>query len=555
MEKFEQFKAEETPSEEEKISPELEKVESKESVSEITEQEIRDAEVKPYQDPEWKKYWTERLASEIDQLSGPEKQIAEKFIEKKAFAKGEEPYLKRYLTKRFYEAQLKVGGVNEKKIIKNLKRLEQSLEMRAEHLAKTGGPKEKKEARHKAEDKKENLSELIERINKANQFMIGIGQMPIVGRQELKDLEAGSGLSHQYWINRLTPEIDILPEEVQAAIKTKIQGKALSFAENKAFNHYVNKRVAVTKFEISKKLELARLKYRLRDIDAKKNYQEKELAERRKIFFDEAEGKLYTFAGNEKKFITEGDIVADYSWGIKYVPHESVPDNKWRRIRKLADLTQARKRIEHIFNEELINVEGVHTPTTELSLGRIEKKLNEHAMEGVLGERMAQNFLTRVQYNNPQLDFRVEASNVLEDAELKYDFKVVIPEKRRGVAIEGDEMPREEFIETKRRVGIQFIVTKLGRLLRKKTEQITEAAKHIKEEKYTQFVKRPVDDIVLVSLPFKTFKKHFRQWLKEGKPPGGPEQYMTKEEKTRIVKEVFRNFIDLSDEEVEKLVL
>lgn len=50
------------------------------------------------------------------------------------------------------------------------------------------------------------------------------------------------------------------------------------------------------------------------------------------------------------------------------------------------------------------------------------------------------------------------------------------------------------------------------------------------------------------------YTKCFGSWAKK-KPSGGPEQYLTHEEKVRIFKAVTKNFIDLSDEQIQQLVL
>ena len=168
---------------------------------------------------------------------------------------------------------------------------------------------------------------------------------------------------------------------------------------------------------------------------------------------------------------------------------------------------------------------------------------------------MAKNFLIRVTDNNPKLKFKVESSNALEDAKLKYDFKIVTEQKKRGVAIEGDKMPRDEFVSAKKRIGIQFTSTDKGSALKKKQRQIKGIQEKLDQlkSKYQSEIKKPVDDIVLVSLHLDTYKKRFKKWLDNGKPSGGPEQYLDHGEKMKLVEKVTQNFLELSRQEIKDL--
>ena len=316
----------------------------------------------------------------------------------------------------------------------------------------------------------------------------------------------------------------------------KLNGKShlRLMMENKAtassLHWYINRRIAIIKFGAEKRAEMASMKYRLKQIDSGQDYEESEKGKRRNIFY-EAENMVVRREGEEEKKITMGDIAGDYLWGIKYSAGKSLPPPLWRRVSKFIALKDARANIENIFNSELSEVEGVNLPTSSWTYEFIEK----HSEEGVLAERMAQGILLRMQYDNRDLGVRVEPSNALEDAELKYDFKIILPRKKRGVAMEGEELPRPEYEEKKRKLGIQFTVSQNRKYLKHKRLQLEKAKGEIGLEKYRNIIKKPVDDIVLVSVPLKRYSECFKKWLEAGRPSGGPEQYLTGEEREKLV--------------------
>jgi len=305
----------------------------------------------------------------------------------------------------------------------------------------------------------------------------------------------------------------------------------------------------------TKASEMSKLKQRLQDIDKKEDYPEEEAQSRKTLFYDDSESELFVRETRGDKRVTFGDIIADYEWGIKYRPDASVPDKIWRKIRKLSDVTEARINIERAFNQEIVFKEHISLPTTSLSTEFLEEKLNNEGVQGIIAERMAKNFLTRVQHNNPGLEFTVESSNAIEDAELKYDFKIATKQKKRGIAIEGNKISRDELVSVKKRVGIQFTSTKNRSLIRTKKRQISNIQARLEQLKlkYQHLIKKPVDDVVLVALHLDTYRKRFKKWLDNGKPSGGPEQYLDHGEKMQLIGKTTNNFLTLSMREIKNL--
>lgn len=416
-------------------------------------------------------------------------------------------------------------------------------------------------------------------IKRASPEKLDSGQISaIVSDQEKQDLNMGyskgPNLEYtpalQYWIRRLLSEVNILPPSIAEAVRAfdnamrqdnMPTGKALKelFSMRKELAEYIDFRRESLKFNVAKRLEMAKLKQHLYEIDNQGDGSEENLEGGREVFYDSEHGQTFIRVGDEVKPISIGDIVADYDWGIRYKISQDFPPQLLRKTKKLVALTAARRGVEKIFNFELLKIEGVLQGAGEyMDADRIEEKLVRHkgkrlveaTIEGVLAEKMVQGFLIRVQHNNPDLGLKVEAANALEDTELKYDFKILIPDKTRGVAIKGDDLPRDQYVQQKKEIGFQLTVSKK---VGKKRRQIREAKLDL--QKYNNLIKRPVDDIVLLSLPLKTYGQHFMKWFQTGKSSGGPEQFLTRKEKVRILKIATNNFLALTDAEIEKLNL
>lgn len=414
-------------------------------------------------------------------------------------------------------------------------------------------------------------------IKRASPEKLDLGQIAaIVSDQEKQDLMMGyskrANLEYtpalQYWIRRLLSEVNILPPSVAGSVRAFNNamkqdnlptGKALIelYDMRRELAEYIDFRRASLKFNVAKRLEMAKLKQHLYEIDRQDTDPEENSEGRREVFYDQEHQQMFIRVGDKVKPVSVGDVVADYDWGIRYKIDQDLPPQLSRKMKKLIALTATRRGVEKIFNFELLKIEGVSQGAGEnMDADCIEEKLTrykgeratEGSLGGVLAEKMVQGFLIRVQYNNSDLGIKVEAANALEDTELKYDFKILIPDKTRGVAIEGNDLPRDQYVQQKREIGFQLTVSKK---VGKKRGQIRMAKLDL--QKYNNLIKRPVDDIVLLSLPLKTYAEHFMKWFRAGKPSGGPEQFLTREEKIRIFKVATQNFLILTDAEIDKL--
>lgn len=121
----------------------------------------------------------------------------------------------------------------------------------------------------------------------------------------------------------------------------------------------------------------------------------------------------------------------------------------------------------------------------------------------------------------------------------------------REIALEGYDMTREDYIKIKKK-GFQFTIARQG--LGKKSKQIERSKKNFDVLELSGLVKKKVDDIALVKVHLQKIAEYFGRWLAEGKPSGGPEQYMNRDEKKDILRGVTKDFVSLSEEDIEKAV-
>lgn len=277
--------------------------------------------------------------------------------------------------------------------------------------------------------------------------------------------------------------------------------------------------------------------------------------ERRTIFYDESSDTPYVVDANDnKRTVGAGDIMADYAWGITYVPDGEMPHSTFRRLAKQILVNEARRDIELLYDKELIR-QGIPAGSSSIDKNRLEEfyrnQTSNAPMNGIVAERASREFMTRISFNHPDLGFAVERSNALEDSELKYDFKLRKKRRLRGVAVADTEMSAKEYRGYKRRVGIQFTINTVKQKLKKKREEIETTLKELKKRSRTQ--RQPVDDIVFVHVPMPEIMRQYGRWLRDGKPSGGPEQYFTPEIKKQIFMEATKGFISIEPETLQEI--
>ena len=102
-----------------------------------------------------------------------------------------------------------------------------------------------------------------------------------------------------------------------------------------------------------------------------------------------------------------------------------------------------------------------------------------------------------------------------------------------------------------KKVGIQFTLRPKGG---RKEIKLKEGAARLREDTKKLGLRKPlVDEIILVRVPTDEFRKSYERWLKAGQPSGGPEQFLSRDLKIKLLKEVTKGLIEISDEEIEKI--
>ena len=381
----------------------------------------------------------------------------------------------------------------------------------------------------------------------------------VVSNRELKDLKMKVSTKgwFKYWVERLKSQTDLLPKGVADVVRKAALKNPISSEDSSIFVNYINRRIDILKFDLMKRsrMESLRKKLWIADISVDEKTWNTETTDegRREITFDEARNSFFVEHNGKQKNISLGDIAADYGWGIKYRLSSSMPPRFRRLLSKRIAVNEARRDIEDIYNKELVGRFGEKFgiyKTADMIFGGmagVEKRINETKMQdtlkGVVGENMAREFLTRVSIDNPELGFAVQRANAYEDTFLKYDFRLQKRFRARGIIVEDENLKSDI-----KKLGVQFTVGGgLG-----KESKMAEGRERIKIT--SSFVKRPVQELALVKVQFDKLNEYFKQWVRNGKPSGGPEQYMTNEEKRQLLVKATENFISLSESDIDAIL-
>lgn len=380
--------------------------------------------------------------------------------------------------------------------------------------------------------------------------------------RDFEDLTEGTPFKLSYWSKKIMDPENVSFYGLQEDIN-KLDKSERDSAITRAIYFYINK----LKLKYEKIDVMDELKRRMSDIDKGLDYGKSERIGRIDVFYDEENKELFTVNGGERNIVKESDFVADQIWGIKYCPDINMPRAVWRRLRKLSDIEEAKRDLDSAMNrffmEESGRRKGIALPPSLETIERTfseESRVEKETTSGIVGfvaERMLLSFLTRVSFDQDVVSFEASSATVYEDHKFKYDLKVFFKDFARGLGVDGGEkMPRKEIERLKKifTVGLQLTVGKNS--VFRKGEGVEAIADSMRAgespfaQKYMSFLRRPVDDVVLVSLPAEVFKRCYGRWLNENKKPGGPEQYLTLDEKIEIVREMTKNLFTLSVKDI-----
>jgi len=288
----------------------------------------------------------------------------------------------------------------------------------------------------------------------------------------------------------------------------------------------------------SKKVRLEQLHKALKNLDDGEPVDEFRDETRRVVYYDEESERYFAEVNAKRKYPGIGDIMSDYAWGIKYVPDGDMIEPAYRQIAKRILVNETRRDIEFL-SANSQTLASRMLASAKYGLG-IQKA-------GFVAEVEARELLNRASLNNDMAVSVMRASGV-EDNIYKYDFKIRVFTKNRGVDIEGgSDTVKSSF----KKVGIQFTLRPKGG---RKEIKLKEGAARLREDTKKLGLRKPlVDEIILVRVPTDEFRKSYERWLKAGQPSGGPEQFLSRDLKIKLLKEVTKGLIEISDEEIEKI--
>ncbi|MEK7138561.1 MAG: hypothetical protein AAB799_00055, partial [Patescibacteria group bacterium] len=201
----------------------------------------------------------------------------------------------------------------------------------------------------------------------------------------------------------------------------------------------------LTSLSAQKRKKMEQLHLATRNLDDGEPVEEFRDETRRVVYFDEEASEYYVDENGVTKNIGIGDIASDYAWGIKYVPDGEMIEPVYRTLAKRILTNETRRDLETIHNIELHIQKGVYGsalyPLSEIKTaleteigGKEMSKGQRGGIAGLLGEIAIREFLSRISLNNA-LDLAVSRATFEEDAEFKYDFKVRIIRRVRGVNV------------------------------------------------------------------------------------------------------------------------
>lgn len=244
----------------------------------------------------------------------------------------------------------------------------------------------------------------------------------------------------------------------------------------------------------------------------------------------EPDGALWATYGGKRERISTTDIIMDGEWNISYNLDGSVP----LAVRKRYVFERAKKELRMLFDRQLneIGLSGASIANknllrrfTERSQGTHEELFQDEV--GIVAENIVRAFFMRLSLEPPiaQRSFRIFNSDEIGEQLEKIDF---IIEKTSARHLRGARVETDGTISA---LGVQFTISR----------KTSEKQRGI-EQARRRGIKR-VDDIVLLKFPGNWAQESFRTWVRKGKPAGGPEQFLTVDEKRDLFRGAFEKLL------------
>ncbi|MCI0565923.1 hypothetical protein L0Y46_01865 [bacterium] len=231
--------------------------------------------------------------------------------------------------------------------------------------------------------------------------------------------------------------------------------------------------------------------------------------------------------------VTKGEIMTDMVWGMNYYLDETMP----RNVRKRHLIERAHFRLEELLNKQIIT-DYPETGAPVRSIGKIEKLIDKGQRKGFLAERMVENFLKKMIYDN-NTPFGIEGADVYTDTIQKIDFIIKKKLHKRGVGVNKQEKQTS--------FGIQFSIGRHEKLLKKKKKKFNAVYEDMKE-------KSGLDDIIFVNIPLQGINELYNTWARN-RVPGGPDKLWDDDTKETLLRGLLQGIMteEEIDEEVNKV--
>ncbi|MBU0613687.1 hypothetical protein KJ766_00160 [Patescibacteria group bacterium] len=229
--------------------------------------------------------------------------------------------------------------------------------------------------------------------------------------------------------------------------------------------------------------------------------------------------------------ITFGELMTDGVWGIDY---QIDPETVDRMTRKQYLVQSAKFDLLYFLDSQIILEEIESCPDSgkrEAYESVAASRESGIVEQGILAEKMVQNFLVKLQYDL-DADFTILTADIYQDVSQKIDFIIQRSSRNRGVKAVEEE-----------RVGIQFTTDDRPGTKHRKQKQITRVLENLDEVE--------IDDLVLVSVPLRETRQYFDRWICDGRQAGGPDKLWSLQIKNQILRGLLSRFF--TEEEIDEL--
>ena len=342
-----------------------------------------------------------------------------------------------------------------------------------------------------------------------------------------------------------SPKIELPPKSQEPEIETWEDEGGNIEPKKQQLTRAEKRLQQLGRLSLAKKQKMESLHRSIQNLDNGEPVDEFRDETRRIIFFDENTGQYFTGENGNKKYLGTGDILSDYAWDIKYVPDGEMTESAYRTVAKRILVNEVRRDIESIYDKELAKTtkSGLRLSIKQ-PLSFIEKKWETWrdkpesvAWLGIIAETAVRELFNITALNN-NLDFVVQRANAEEDNVYKIDFKIRVYQRNRGIRVKQKQFKGGD------NVGIQFGLVN-PRMARKKSKIIDQI-----KEKFGKEL--PVEDILVITIQTNEFREVFDRWL-DNKPSGGPEQFLSRDLKIKLLEAATKSLVEISDEEIEKI--